>query len=75
VAAATLSREAIGAQPKVPWQNPWKLPGTVLILASASPRRAELLAAAGITFEVHPAHIDEHANPDEDDNRYSGRGW
>jgi septum formation protein len=30
-----------------------------LVLASASPRRAELLRAAGITFDVHPAHIDE----------------
>jgi septum formation protein len=30
-----------------------------LILASASPRRAEILAAAGIQFAVHPAHVDE----------------
>jgi septum formation protein len=30
-----------------------------LILASASPRRAELLRAAGIEFDVHPAHADE----------------
>jgi septum formation protein len=30
-----------------------------LILASASPRRAEILTAAGIRFEVHPAHVDE----------------
>src|SRR5215210_5265360 len=30
-----------------------------LILASASPRRAELLAAAGYTFEVVPAAIPE----------------
>lgn len=30
-----------------------------LILASASPRRAELLRAAGIPFEVDAAHIDE----------------
>jgi septum formation protein len=30
-----------------------------LILASASPRRAEILAAAGIQFEVHPAYVDE----------------
>ena len=30
-----------------------------LILASASPRRAELLANAGFEFEVVPAHIDE----------------
>jgi len=31
----------------------------VLILASASPRRLELLQQAGIAFEVHPAHIPE----------------
>jgi septum formation protein len=30
-----------------------------LILASASPRRAKLLADAGYQFEVHPAEIDE----------------
>lgn len=30
-----------------------------LILASASPRRRELLAQAGFTFEVRPAHVNE----------------
>ncbi len=30
-----------------------------LVLASASPRRAELLAAAGIAFEVDTANVDE----------------
>jgi septum formation protein len=30
-----------------------------LVLASASPRRAELLRAAGMTFEVCPADVDE----------------
>lgn len=30
-----------------------------LVLASASPRRAELLHAAGFAFEVMPSHIDE----------------
>ena len=30
-----------------------------LILASSSPRRRELLAQAGLTFDVVPAHIDE----------------
>lgn len=33
--------------------------GVTIILASASPRRAELLAAAGFTFDVDPAHVDE----------------
>ena len=36
-----------------------------LILASASPRRQELLREAGISFEVHPAHIPEVRNPQE----------
>ena len=34
-----------------------------LILASASPRRRELLHAAGYAFEVHPADIDEDDYP------------
>src|SRR2546423_6132510 len=36
-----------------------------LILASASPRRQELLREAGINFEVHPAHIAEIRNAGE----------
>jgi septum formation protein len=36
-----------------------------LILASASPRRAEILRNAGFTFEVQPAHIDESLLPNE----------
>lgn len=36
-----------------------------LILASASPRRLELLREAGISFEVHPAHIREERNSGE----------
>ena len=30
-----------------------------VVLASASPRRADLLAAAGLTFQVRPAAVDE----------------
>jgi len=30
-----------------------------LVLASASPRRAELLKTAGFSFDVRPAHVDE----------------
>jgi len=44
-----------------------------LILASASPRRAELLTAAGIPFEVRPAHIDESLRPGEDARTYASR--
>jgi septum formation protein len=32
-----------------------------LILASASPRRQQLLANAGYTFEVHPSDVDEQS--------------
>lgn len=46
---------------------------SVLILASASPRRAELLAAAGIAFDVRPAHIDERIRPGENAASYAGR--
>jgi septum formation protein len=37
-----------------------------LILASASPRRAELLRAAGIPFEISPVEIDERFLPGEE---------
>jgi septum formation protein len=36
-----------------------------LILASASPRRAEVLRDAGFEFEVQPAHVDESRLPNE----------
>ncbi|MGH9370521.1 MAG: Maf family protein [Vicinamibacterales bacterium] len=41
-----------------------------LILASASPRRAELLTAAGIDFDVAPAHVDETPREGEDPAEY-----
>jgi septum formation protein len=41
-----------------------------LILASASPRRRELLAQAGFTFEVQAAHINEDPRPGEDPIAY-----
>src|ERR1700691_3729128 len=37
----------------------------MLVLASASPRRQELLRDAGISFEVQPADIPEHPQPTE----------
>ncbi len=37
----------------------------MLILASASPRRRELLARAGLVFHVEPADMDETLLPDE----------
>lgn len=41
-----------------------------LILASASPRRRELLAQAGFTFEVRPADVNEDPAPGEDPISY-----
>ncbi len=38
----------------------------MLVLASHSPRRREILAAAGIEFEVRPAAVDETRLPGED---------
>jgi len=45
----------------------------MLILASASPRRRELLTQAGFTFEVHPADIPEDPYPNEDPIAYVTR--
>jgi septum formation protein len=42
----------------------------MLVLASASPRRRELLAQAGFVFEVHPANIPEDPLPNEDPIAY-----
>jgi septum formation protein len=46
--------------------EPDRLP---LILASASPRRRDLLAGAGVRFEVRPPRIAECAHPDESPGR------
>ncbi len=43
------------------------------ILASASPRRADLLRAAGYAFEVRPTDIDESVEPDEAPETYVRR--
>lgn len=40
-----------------------------IVLASASPRRRELLSALGVTFEVAPSHVDEAV-----DTATQGRG-
>lgn len=44
-----------------------------LILASASPRRSELLGRAGVRFEVLPADVDERALPGEAARDYAAR--
>ncbi len=42
------------------------VPATRLILASASPRRRELLASLGVPFEVVTAPVEEHEDPATD---------
>ena len=44
-----------------------------LVLASASPRRAELLRAAGIEFDVIPADVDEAMDPEDQPDGYARR--
>lgn len=44
-----------------------------IVLASASPRRRELLAQLGFVFEVVPANLDESVAPDELPVDYVGR--
>ena len=45
----------------------------MLVLASASPRRRELLAQVGYRFSVHPAHIPEDPREGEDPVAYVTR--
>jgi septum formation protein len=45
----------------------------MLVLASASPRRRELLAQAGFQFEVAAAHINEDPHPGEEPIAYVTR--
>jgi septum formation protein len=44
-----------------------------LILASSSPRRAEVLRNAGFTFEIRPAPVDETRHPHESAEAYVER--
>lgn len=45
----------------------------MIVLASASPRRAELLRAAGIDFQVIVANVDETLHPGEPPEAYAVR--
>jgi septum formation protein len=47
--------------------------GVRLVLASASPRRCELLCSVGLEFEVIPADIDESVQPGETPAGYVAR--
>ena len=44
-----------------------------IVLASASPRRAELLRSAGIDFDVQPANVDETIAAGESPSEYVSR--
>jgi len=44
-----------------------------LILASASPRRSEILTVLGIDHETHPARVDESVLPDEGPEEHAER--
>jgi septum formation protein len=48
-------------------------PAVRLVLASASPRRADLLRAADLSFEVDPVALDESPLPGEDPGAYVER--
>jgi septum formation protein len=48
-------------------------PIMTLLLASASPRRAALLRAAGFSFDVQPADVDESLHPGEQAEQYVRR--
>ena len=47
--------------------------GVRLVLASASPRRSELLRSVGLQFDIVPADIDESALPGEAPSDYVAR--
>lgn len=48
------------------WRHPFLAdPARPIVLASASPRRSDILHAQGLEFAVKPAHINEDALPDE----------
>ena len=47
--------------------------GPQLLLCSASPRRRDLLAQLGLSFEVRPAHLDESRRPGEAPRELAGR--
>src|SRR5262245_7270975 len=47
--------------------------GASLLLASASPRRRELLRRAGVAFEIEPADVDERVRDGESPRHYATR--
>lgn len=63
--------ESIGSVDKKDMTD--KLNNFSLVLASASPRRADLLRAAGLEFTIRVADIDETQLPDESPHAYVAR--
>lgn len=56
------------------WHGPQDVGGEVpVVLASASPRRAEILAMLGIRFAIAPAGVEERRSPGERPRRYVER--
>jgi len=49
------------------------VPGEEIVLASASPRRREILSAAGLPFRVRVADIEEQRSPGEEPEAYARR--
>ncbi|MDR2300495.1 MAG: Maf family protein [Deltaproteobacteria bacterium] len=49
------------------------IPEPLFVLASASPRRRELLAATGLTFSIAPTDVDESVGPNESPEELVGR--
>lgn len=62
-----------GVSRAVPETSGEALPGTRIVLASASPRRSGLLAGLGLELDVRPADIDESVRPGEDLETYVDR--
>jgi septum formation protein len=63
-------------RPPVPGRQPEAILSSAvsrLILASASARRAELLTAAGFTFDIIPADVDETPLAEEQPTTYASR--
>jgi septum formation protein len=50
-----------------------RAPRPRVVLASASPRRRDLLAALGLPFEARPVDLDETPRPDEEPRAYVAR--
>ncbi len=63
--ASTPSPSLLAKPPPCRRTSPSIPPDTMILLASASPRRRELLTQAGIRFTVEPADIDETPLPNE----------